>query len=137
MVFEILRQILAGVQTCFQLGMGNVPGHDDGTVQADTGSHGILRKNLANLAHGLVEVDTHGIAFACLTKCFRYKGSGIVIKLLYPDAVLVDLCFDVAVGRARYAQTNGARCAVARQTDDTDVVCKVFSAKLRAQGRLS
>ena len=34
-----------------------------------------------------------------------------------------------AVGRARNAQTNGATCTVARHTDNSDIVCKIFTTK--------
>ena len=61
---------------------------------------------------------------------------GMALQLLEPDAVLVDLREDVAVGRARDAEADRAGRAVPRQTDDPDVVREVLAAELRSEAEL-
>ena len=57
----------------------------------------------------------------------------MIVKLLDPDTVLIDLGLDVAVGRARNPHSYGTRCAVTRQTNDADIMSKIFSAELCAE----
>ncbi|MNC23973.1 hypothetical protein D3C75_720130 [compost metagenome] len=56
-----------------------------------------------------------------------------MLKFLDPDTVAVDLGFDIPVRRARYAHAYRARRAVAWQPHNTNIVSKIFTAKLRTQ----
>ena len=53
--------------------------------------------------------------------------AGIGLELLEKDALGGDFAQHLTVGGARHAKANGARGAVARQTNDTDVVAKVLA----------
>ena len=55
-----------------------------------------------------VEVDADGVAFAGLSQRLGNEASGIVVHALNPYAVFIDFAFDVAVGRAAHAESNGA-----------------------------
>ena len=60
----------------------------------------------------------------------------MAIQLLDPDTFLIDLTFNITVRGAAYTQTYRARSAVARQTDDTDIVSQIFTAELSAQANI-
>ena len=53
-----------------------------------------------------------------------------------PDTVLVDLCLDVAVGRAAHAETDRAAGTVTGQADHTHVVGEVLTTELCAEANL-
>ena len=57
---------------------------------------------------------------------------GVGFELLQEHAVFGDFAECLTISRARYAQADGERCAVARQADDTDIVAEIFAAELRA-----
>ena len=137
MVLEVCGEVFAGIQAGFELGVGYVAGHDNGAVQTHAGGHEIFAQCGADILHRLVEVYAHGIALACAAQLFGDEFVGLVVHLLYPDAVGVDLGLDVAVGRAAHAQTDGAAGAVARQTYHADVVGKCHAAELCAQAYLA
>ena len=56
----------------------------------------------------------------------------IVLELFQEHAVAGDLAERLAVGRARYAEPDRQRGAVARQPDHAHVVTEIFAAELRA-----
>ena len=136
MVLEVLRHRFACIQTRFDLRMCDVTTNDDGAVQAQTRSDRVFRQDSTYIFHRLVEVDTYGIAFACLTQFLGNERSRVVIQLLNPYTVFVDLTFDVSVSRAAYAQANRAACTVTRQTNNTYVVRHVLSAELCTEADL-
>ena len=113
--------------------MSDVTCHDDGAVEADACGDGVFGKFFADFAHGEVEVNLHGVSFACLTEFFGDEGGGVVVHFLNPHTVLVDFALDVSVSRATHSEADGATCAVAGKTDDADVVGKGFAAELCAQ----
>ncbi len=136
MVLDVLRDALAAVQALFPAGMGDVTTHDDGAAERQARCHGIFVEDGKRLGHGTVEVNLHAAALASLTQCLGDEFGGVVVEFLNPDALAVDFCLDVTVGRATHAQTDGARCAMARQTHDAHVVSHVFAAELRAKSNL-
>ena len=137
MILEVGRHLFASIQTSLQLGVRDVAGHDDRTLQVDTCRNGILRQFSTNGINALVQVDDNLVlAFASLCILGRNQFSRIGIHLLEPDTVGVDLRFDIAVGRTTHAHTDGARCAMARQTDDANVVGQILAAELCAQTNL-
>ena len=133
MIFEVLWHAFTGIQTCLDLGMSNVTTHDDGAVQAQACAHRILAQNLAHLAHGLVEVNLHGLALAGIAQFLGNQLIGFIIEFLDPDTIFVNLSLDVAVGRTTDTQTDGARCAMTGQTHHAHVVCHALAAELCAQ----
>ena len=110
--------------------MGDVTGHDDGSVKAKTRGDRVLAEELADLAHRLVEVNDHAFSLTGLTQGLRNPLCRVIIQLFDPDTVLVDLCLDVAVCRTAYPKADRAARAVARQTYDADVVGEIFSSEL-------
>ena len=98
MVLEVVGQVFAGIETGLEFRVGDVACHNDGSVEAQTGGNGILGELFADVGHRLVEVYLHGVALAGIAHLFGNQFGGVVIELLNPDAVLVDLGLDVAVG---------------------------------------
>ena len=116
--------------------MSDVTGHDDGSVKAQTGGDRVLAEKLADLAHRLVEVNDHAFALTGLAHGLRNPLCRVIVKFLDPDTVLVDLRLDVAVGRAAYSKADRAARAVARQTDDSDVMCEILASELCSEADL-
>ena len=127
MILEILRHLLTSVKTLLDLCMSDVTTYDDCTIEAETCRYRILCELLKEFRHRLVKVDLHCLAFACLTEFLRDKTCWIVIELLDPDTVLVDLCLDITVCRAAYAESYRAACTVARETDDAYVMSEILT----------
>src|SRR5574344_586160 len=136
MVLEVFRQILTCVETGFQLGMCNITCDNDGAIQAQARCYRIFRKNLANLCCREIQVNLNSIALTCLTELLRDEFTRLIIHLFYPDTILIDLCLDVTVGRAAHAETNRTGCTVTRQTDDTNIVSKIFTTELCTETNL-
>jgi hypothetical protein len=137
MVLEVLRKVLAAVKTLLETGVGDVAGNDDGTAEAEPGRNRIFGKFLEDFGHWLVEVDLDAAAFARPAELLRDETARIIVEFLDPDTVLVDLCLDVAVCGAAYAETDRAARSMARQTYDTDVMSHVFAAELSAEADLA
>ena len=85
-----------------------------------------------NLRHGPVEVDRDHVAAEPLAVDVGKVLRGIVLELLEEDAVAGDLAQSLAVGRARDAEADRQRGAVARQPDHPYVVTEILAAELRA-----
>ena len=136
MILEILRHIFSPVKTLLDPGMGDVPCHDDGAVQAQAGRNRIFREFGKDFRHRAVKVDLHGIALPCLTEFLRNQTARIVIHLFYPDAVLVDLALDVPVCGAAYAESDRTACTVARKPDDAHIMGIILAAELCAKADL-
>ena len=137
MILEILRQTLTRIQTRLELGMGDITGDDDSSIEADTGTHRILGKFSTDGINALVQIYLDTLRpFARTAILFRNQFGRVGIHLLDPHAVGVDLALDIAVGRAAHAHTDRAAGTVARETDHADVVGQVFSAELGAEADL-
>ena len=85
-----------------------------------------------NLLHRLVEVDLHHLAAEFRRVDLRQIFRRIVLELFQEHAVAGDLAERLAVGRARHAEPDRQRGAVARQPDHAHVVAEILAAELRA-----
>ena len=136
-VLEVLRHLLACIQTSLELSVSDVTSHDDGTLQVNTGAYRILAQLSTNCVDTLVEVnlDTLG-TLTWVTELLRNQLCWVLIHLLQPDTVLVDLSLDVTVGRAAYTHTDRAACTMTWQTDHADIVSEILTAELCTQANL-
>ena len=91
----------------------------------------MLRQRRQDILHRLVEIDLDHLAAERLLDC-RQILRGIVLELFEIDAVSGDLAEHLAVRRARDAETDRQRGAVARQPDHPHVVAEILAAELRA-----
>ena len=132
-VLEVFRQACARCEAFVQFGVSNVACYDNGTVEAYTGRNRIFGQFLANISNRLVEVDLDSIPFTCLTQGFRNQFVRFVVHLFNPETFLVDLGFDVTVGRTTNAHTYRARTSVAWQAYYADVMADVLASELSAQ----
>ena len=131
MIFKILRHLFASIKTCFQFSVCNIASHNDGTLQVYASANRILGQFSTNSIDTLVEINLNACcALTRIAQLFRNEFCGVGIHLLEEHTVLCDLSLDIAVGRAAYAHTDGAACAVTRQTYHTDVVCQILATKL-------
>ena len=134
MVFEVVGHRFACVEPRFQLRVGDVASHDNRSFQIYARRNGIFRQFLAHRIDAFVEVDDNRVlALAGLRKLRRNQFGRVRVHFFEPNAVAVDFRLDVAVGRARNAHSDGTRSAVARQSDDADVVRQMFAAELCAK----
>ena len=137
MVFDVLRQVFATVQTFFQLGVCDVTAYDDGSIQRQTGGNRILGQFLQNIGHRLVQVNLHHVAFTGLYGVLSGISSpGLLSRLFNPDTFFIDFTLDVTVGRAGNTQTHGTGRTVTRQADDAYVVSQIFTAELGTEANL-
>jgi hypothetical protein len=67
-ILDVLGQVFATVEALFELRMSDVAAYDDGTVEREACSHGILAELSENLGHGAVEVDAYYITLACIAQ---------------------------------------------------------------------
>ncbi|MNV47215.1 hypothetical protein D3C71_1390750 [compost metagenome] len=116
--------------------MRNIAAHDDGAAQGQAGGYRVLRQLLEDLGHRAVKVNLDCLALTGLTQLLRDEFARIMLQLLQPDAVTVDLAFNVTVSGAGNPHSHRAGCAMARQTHHANVMRKVFTAKLRAQSQV-
>ena len=116
--------------------MSNVARHNDGATHAQARAYGIFSEFFEHFFHRLVEVDFHTAAFACVAEFLRNPTRRIIVEFLNPNTVLVDLTLDVSVGRATHADAYRQTCAVAGQTNYTNIVGKIFTAKLSTKSYL-
>ena len=136
MVFDVLRQVFATVQTFFQLGVCDVTAYDNGSIQRQTGGNRILGQFLQNIGHRLVQVNLHHVAFTGLTEFFGNQFTRIAVELFNPDTFFIDFTLDVTVGRAGNTQTHGTGRTVTRQAGDADVVSQILAAELGTEANL-
>ena len=136
MILQVFWHTLACIQACFDLSVSDITTYNNRAVQTQTCANRILGQYLTYIRHWLIEVNAYSITFACLTEFLWNKTCRIIIHLLNPDTILIDLTLDITVSRATYAQADWATCAVARQTNHTDIVCHVLTAKLCTQTNL-
>ena len=72
MVLEVLRESLAGVQTCLQLGVRDVARHDDRSLEVHAGADRVLGELGAHGVYSLVQVYLNSLrALARTTVLFR------------------------------------------------------------------
>ena len=131
-VFEIIGQSLAGIHAFLEFGVGNVAGDDERAVEQHARGHGMPSQLGEDRGHWLVQVDAHNLVVLDRAGARGDEAAGIGFELFEPDAVFVDLGFDVAVGGAGHAEADGAAGTVARQTDDAHVEGEILAAELRA-----
>ena len=137
MIFNVLRQPFAVVQTLFQLRVRDIAAHDNRAVEGETGRNRILRQLRQNLFHRTVQVNANRFPLARFTQLFRNVFARVVFQFFDPHAFAVDLGLDVAIRRAGDAHPDRTGCTVTRQTDHAHVVGKVFAAKLRAEAQIA
>ena len=133
MILDILRQVFTAVQAFFQLGVSDITAYDDRTVQRQTGSYRIFIQFFQDFGHRLVQVDLDSIAFTCLAQFSRNQFARMAVQLLNPDTVFIDLTLHVTVSRTTDTQTDRTGSTVARQADDTDIMCQILSSELCTQ----
>ena len=92
----------------------------------------MLRQQLEDLIHRLVEVDLHNAAAEVVVGDLGHVFRRIGFKLLEKDAVPGDLALGLTVGGTRNPDADGQRRAVARQADDAHIVAEVLAAELGA-----
>ena len=85
-----------------------------------------------DLLHRPVEVDLHHLAAERFLVDLGQILRRIVLELLEEHAVAGDLAERLPVGRARHAEPDRQRRAVARQPDHAHVVAEILAAELRA-----
>ncbi|MNS78425.1 hypothetical protein D3C72_1120410 [compost metagenome] len=136
MIFHVLRQTFAVLQTLLQLGVRDVAPDDNGAVQRQTRRNRILGQLRQDLAHRTVKVNVNRFAFTGFAQLFRDVFPWVAFQFFDPDTVAVDLRFDVAIRRTGDAHSDRARRTVARQTNDADVVGEIFAAELRAEAQV-
>ena len=104
-----------------------------GPVSESRVATGWLRELGEDLAHRPAQVDPHHLGRRGRRRSTsgRYC-AGIGLELLEEDALARDLAVGLAVGRARDAEPDRTRRAVARQPDHAHVVREVLAAELRA-----
>ncbi len=133
MILDILRQTFAFIDTFFQFCMGDITTNYDRSAQRKTGRYRIFSQFFQNIGHWLVQVDLYGITFTGITQLFRNQATWIRIHLFNPDTLLIDLTFDITVSRAGNSHTYRTGSTVTRQTNDTYVVCIIFTTELSTQ----
>ena len=114
--------------------MGDVAGHDERAAQVQARFDRIFGEDFAHLVHALIQVDVHGGRHG--GGLFGQEAGRVLLELFEEDALFGNFGFDVAVGRAAYADADGARRRVARSADHPHVVYEVFAAELGADTAL-
>lgn len=132
-IFEILRHRLAGVEAFLDLGVSDITAHDDGAIEREASRYGVLIEESEDLGHGAIEVDLNDFTLAGIAELLGDKFTGELIEFFDPDTVAVDLRLDITVGRAADAHTYGARSAMTRHTDHTDIVGEILTAELSSE----
>jgi hypothetical protein len=134
-VLEVLRQVLSVVQTLFQLGMRDVAGDHEGTIERKTCRHRMAAELAQGLGHGPCEVDLDNLA-AQLLICDLGKVLGrILFQALEKETVAVDLGEGLAIGRAGDPEADRTGGAMAWEAYYANVVSEVLAAELGAQTR--
>jgi hypothetical protein len=77
-ILEVVRQRLAGIEHLLQLRMRDVAGDDDGAVDEEARGGGILAQLGADLGHGAVRVDAHGVGVFAMRSSSGMYCSGFV-----------------------------------------------------------
>ena len=108
MIFEILWQILTGIETSLEFCMSYVACHNDCTLKVHTCADRILGEFLAYFINTTIEIDDDTPTLACLLQFSRNQLCWVIIHLLEPYTVGIYLSFDVTVGRAAHSHADGA-----------------------------
>ena len=136
MILQIFGQRLARIEKFLELGVGDVAADNDRSVQRQLRGDRMFAQFRQDLLHRLIEVDFDDAMRVLAAVLVGNQAARIRVHLFEPDAVFVDLGFDVAVGRAGDAHADRTGGAVPRQTNDAHVVRKVFAAELCADAAL-
>ena len=132
MIFEVIGQRIAGIKHLFELRMRDVAGDDNGAVDEEARGGGILAELGADLGHGAVRVDAHGVGVFAVAQFLGDVLQRVCLELLDENAVTRDLTLCLAIGGARNADADGQGRAVPWQADNAHVEREVFPAKLSA-----
>mmetsp|Transcript_39878 Transcript_39878/g.127519 ORF Transcript_39878/g.127519 Transcript_39878/m.127519 type:complete len:414 (-) Transcript_39878:45-1286(-) len=135
-VFHILREALAGVQTFLQLRVRDVARHDEGASERQAGLDGVLGELRENLLHRFVEVHLHHVRTERVLGHVGKVLRGLGLELLDEHAVFGNLANRLAVGRAGDAEPDGAARTVARQPYHAHVMAEIFPSELRPDAHL-
>jgi len=130
MILHVLWQIFPSIQHFFDARMCNIAGHYHCPRKRKSRGNRIFRQGRQNFVHRAVQIDFHCISFTCIAIFFRDIFAGIILQFFEPNAILVYLCLNVAIGRARYCQAYKAGSPMTREPDNTHIVSKIFSSKL-------
>mmetsp|Transcript_13912 Transcript_13912/g.29698 ORF Transcript_13912/g.29698 Transcript_13912/m.29698 type:complete len:690 (-) Transcript_13912:273-2342(-) len=143
-VFGIVRQPFSRFDLFEHFCMRNVSCDDDGSREAETRAHRILRQCFAQLVHG------HGVqihlqhrigrtglgAIQVFLRHLRQILAHVRLQLFEEDTLLGDLSLDLPIGAAGYADPHGTTGPVPRQANDADVVTKVLAPELRPDAKV-
>ena len=106
-IFEVIRQRLAGIEHLLQLGMRDVAGDDDGAVDEQARGGGILAQLGADLSHRAVRVDAHGVGVFAMAQLLGDVLQRVRFEFFDEDAVTHDLAFGLTIRGAGNADANG------------------------------
>ena len=134
MLLEVVGHRLTLVEHLLDAGVSDITRYNKRTLEVKTGLDGVLRQNLAHLVHTLVKVNLNSGRHSG-SLCGE-EASRILLQLLKEDTLRGNLCLDVTVCRAAYADSNGARGSVTRSADNANIVDIVLTAKLCAKANL-
>ena len=131
-VAEVLRQVFAAVDPLFQLGVGDVAGHDHRSAERQPGRDGVLPQLGEDVGHRPVQVDLHDVAAEVVGGHVGQEPGRVLLELLEEHPLARDPGQRLPVCRARDAQADRARGAVPRQPHDPHVVGEVLAPELGA-----
>lgn len=106
-IFEVIGQRLACIEHLLELRVRDVAGDDDGAVDEEARGGGILAELGADLGHGAVCVDAHGVGVFAVAQLLGDVLQRVGFELLDEDAFTRDLAFRLAIGGARNADADG------------------------------
>lgn len=106
-ILEVVRQRLAGIEHLLQLRMRDVAGDDDGAIDEEARGGGILAEFGADLGHGAIRVDAHGVGVFAVAQLLGDVLQRIRFEFLDEDALTRDLALRLAVGGAGNADADG------------------------------
>jgi len=136
-VLQVLRHLLAGVQTLLDLGVRDVASHDHGAVQRQPGLHGVLAQLGQDLRHRPAQVDLDDVAaLEVLVGGLGHEVRRLGLELLDEHALGGDLAQALPIGGAGHRDRDRQGRAVPRQPHHPHVVTEVLAAELRADAHL-
>ena len=96
-VFDVLRQFLAGIDEFLELGVGDIAAHNDGAGEGKTGLDRVFGQLGQHFLHGAVQVNRYSFALG-----FAVLGGDILARVVFQlfdeDTLGGNLGLGVAVG---------------------------------------